>query len=47
MIQPEIFADIDIKQEVTDFFQTYFDYTLTQEDYDQIMCTEMNANSAK
>lgn len=47
MIQPDIFADIDIKQEVSDYFQRYFNYTLTDEDYDQIMCAEMNANSVK
>lgn len=47
MIQPEIFADIDMKQEVSDYFQDYFAYTLTDEDYDQIMCADMNANSAQ
>lgn len=47
MIQPEIFSDIDMKQEVTDYFQDYFSYTLTDEDYAQIMCDEANANSVK
>ncbi|MGN0355136.1 MAG: ABC transporter substrate-binding protein [Muricoprocola sp.] len=47
MCQPEIFADIDMKQEVTDYFQTYFNYTLTDEDYVQIMCDAENANSAR
>ena len=47
MIQPEIFADIDMQQEVTDYFQNYFNYTITDEDYAQIMSAEANANSAK
>lgn len=47
MIQPEIFADIDMKQEVTDYFQNYFDYSITDEDYAQIMCEAENANSTK
>ncbi|MGN1141249.1 MAG: ABC transporter substrate-binding protein [Oliverpabstia sp.] len=47
MIQPEIFADIDMKQEVTDYFQNYFNYSITDEDYAQIMCEAENSNSAK
>lgn len=46
LIQPEIFADIDIGQEVTDYFKIYFDYNLTQEDLDQIMSVAYNVNSA-
>ncbi|MCI6004466.1 MAG: ABC transporter substrate-binding protein [Blautia sp.] len=47
MIQPEIFADIDMKHEVTDYFQDYFEYSVTDEDYAQIMCDAENTNSVK
>lgn len=47
MIQPEIFDEIDMRQEVNDYFQNYFDYTVSDEDYDQIMWAEANADSAK
>lgn len=47
MCQPEIFSDMDMKQEVTDYFQEYFDYTITDEDYAQIMSDAENVNSVK
>lgn len=45
LIQPEIFAEIDIEQDTCDFFQDYFQYTLTDEDLAQIFAYEANANS--
>lgn len=46
MIQPEIFSDIDMEQEIQDYFQTYFALELTDADLDQILCTEMNSGRA-
>ena len=46
MIQPEIFTDIDMEQEIQDYFQTYFALELTDADLDQILCTEMNSGRA-
>lgn len=36
LIQPEIFAEIDIEQDTRAFFQDYFGYSLTDEDLAQI-----------
>ena len=46
MIQPEIFSDIDIKAEIADYYKTYFNIDLSEENLAQILCTEMNKNSA-
>lgn len=45
LIQPDIFSDVDIEQEVQDFFQDYFQVTLTEEDLSQIMNDDANQNS--
>lgn len=47
LIQPDIFSDIDMEQEVKDYFSTYFQYTLTDEDMAQIMSDAANADSVK
>lgn len=47
MIQPEVFSDINIEQELKDYYATYFNHTLTQEELDQILNTSANANSVK
>lgn len=45
MIQPEIFSDIDIDAEVSDYFKTYFDLNLSEEDLTQILSKDLNADS--
>lgn len=45
LIQPEIFSDIDLRQEVSDFFVRFFDYQLTDAQIDSILHTELNALS--
>lgn len=45
IIQPEIFSDIDLRQEVSDFFVRFFDYQLTDAQIDSILHTELNALS--
>ena len=47
LIQPDIFSDINIEQEVKDYFTNYFQYTLTDEDLAQIMSDAANADSVK
>lgn len=47
LIQPDIFSDINMEQEVKDYFSNYFQYTLTDEDMAQIMSDAANADSAK
>ena len=42
----EIFSDIDIKAEIADYYKTYFNIDLSEENLAQILCTEMNKNSA-
>ena len=44
-LQPEIFSDLDLEQEVRDFYQTYLNYELSDEEYQKIMKTDVNANS--
>ena len=45
LIQPEIFAEIDIEQDTRAFFQDYFCYSLTDEDLAQIFAADANADS--
>ncbi len=45
LIQPEIFSDIDIRQETADYFRDYFEIDLTEADLDQILSAEMNQDS--
>ena len=45
LIQPEIFAEIDIEQDTRAFFQDYFGYSLTDEDLAQIFAADANADS--
>jgi iron complex transport system substrate-binding protein len=47
IIQPGIFADVNMKQEIRAYFSELFGYTLTDGDIDQIFWTEANAWSAK
>lgn len=42
VIQPEIFADVDMRAEVKDFFQEFFQYELTEEQIDFVLHTELN-----
>lgn len=44
-MQPEIFADFDMEQEIRDYFQTYFATDVTQADIDQILCADVNSAS--
>lgn len=46
LIQPDIFADIDIEQETKAYFFDLFDYELTDEDMAQIFAHEANAQSS-
>lgn len=45
LIQPEIFSDIDIEQEMTDYFEKYFQMSLTEDDIAQILNKEANSGS--
>lgn len=45
IVQPEIFHEVDIRSEVEDFFQEFFSYTLTEQELDQILHTDLNQNS--
>ena len=45
LIQPDIFDDINIEQEVSNFFEKYFDTDLTDADLNQIMKEDENKNS--
>lgn len=45
LIQPDIFDDINIEQEVSNFFEKYFDTDLTDADLKQIMKEDENKNS--
>lgn len=45
LINPEVFADIDIRQEVKDFYKNYLGYELSEEELDTILSVEANANS--
>lgn len=47
LIQPEIFGDIHMETELKEYFKTYFNYELTEEDLGQIMQSEANASSKK
>ena len=45
VINPDVFKDIDIRQEVTDFYKNFFSYDLSDEELDTILATDANANS--
>lgn len=45
VINPEVFADINIEQEVLDFYQNFFDYDLSEEELNTILAVEANASS--
>lgn len=45
VIQPEIFSDIDVRQDVRNFFSNYFNWELTDEELADIMSDALNANS--
>lgn len=47
LIQPEIFADIDMNQEISSYFKNYFNVDLTEENLNQILSTDLNKNSVK
>ena len=42
MIQPDIFSEVDMRQQEKDFIQKFFDVTLTDEQLDNIFHVEMN-----
>lgn len=42
VIQPEIFADVDMRAEIKDFFKEFFQYELTEEQIDFVLHTELN-----
>lgn len=44
-LQPEIFSDLDLEQEIRDFYQTYLHYELSDEEYQKIIKADINANS--
>lgn len=41
MIQPEIFSEVDMRQEEQDFIQEFFGVTLTEEQLDSVFHTEL------
>lgn len=45
VIRPEVFADINIRQEVLDFYQNFFQYELSEEELDTILAVEANGAS--
>ena len=45
VINPEVFKDIDIRQDTKDFYENFFNYDLTDEELDTILATEANASS--
>lgn len=45
IIQPEIFSDIDINKEVSNYFKTYFNLQLSEENLKQILSKDLNVNS--
>lgn len=42
IVQPEIFSDIDIRQEIKDFFSEFFNYDISEEQIDTVLRTELN-----
>ncbi len=47
LIQPDVFAEIDMRHELCAYFEELFDYSLTDEDIAQIFSERANVNSAK
>lgn len=47
LIQPEIFAEIDMEKELRDFMSELFQYELTDENVAQILSVEANAGSVQ
>lgn len=45
IIQPELFADIDIRSELKRFYHDFYQYDLTEEQLDEIFRVEVNKNS--
>lgn len=45
VINPEVFADINIEQEVLDFYQNFFNYELSEEELNTILAVDANASS--
>lgn len=45
VINPEVFSDIDIRKDVTDFYEKFFSYQLSDEELDTILATDTNADS--
>ncbi len=44
-IQPELFSEIDMEKEIVDFYKSFYDYELSQEQLDEIFRVEANKNS--
>ncbi|MCI6004471.1 MAG: ABC transporter substrate-binding protein [Blautia sp.] len=47
VINPDIFDDFDLKQDVKDFYKDFFDYELSDEEIDTILAAEANADSVQ
>lgn len=47
LIQPEIFSDIDMDQEIKDYFKNYFNVDLSEENLNQILSVSQNSSSIK
>jgi iron complex transport system substrate-binding protein len=45
VVNPEIFSDINIRQDTKDFYKSFFNYDLTDEQLDKILATDANAAS--
>ena len=45
VIQPELFSDIDVRKELKDFYQSFFNVTLSEKQLDTIFCVEVNKDS--
>lgn len=45
LINPEVFKEIDIRQDTKDFYQKFFQYELSDEQLDKMLALDVNANS--
>ena len=44
-IQPELFADLDLEAEIVDFYKSFYNYDLSEEQLNEIFRVEANKNS--
>ncbi len=45
LLQPEVFADLDLVQEIEDYYQEFYGIELTDEDVAQILMVDANGLS--